>query len=119
MQHSHAVPLGDNRAVSSTVKLYIWAAIILVVAETIGAISIPLGPGKVVLLPMVWALLIGAGIGIFSRRMPSSVGLGLGDQVRSASILQPALLVFIAKLGMVVGGSLPLVFASGWALMFQ
>ncbi|MCI8209735.1 branched-chain amino acid ABC transporter permease [Pseudomonas sp. S25] len=119
MQHSHAATLGENRAVSSTVKLYIWAAVILVVAEAIGAISIPLGPGKVVLLPMVWALLIGAGIGIFSRRLPGPIGLSLGDQVRSASILQPALLVFIAKLGMVVGGSLPLVFASGWALLFQ
>jgi hypothetical protein len=119
MQHSHAMTLGDNRAVSSTVKLYLWAAFILVIAEAIGAISIPLGPGKVVLLPMVWALLIGAGIGLLSRRMPASIGLTQGDQMRAASILQPALLVFIAKLGMVVGGSLPVVFASGWALVFQ
>src|SRR5690606_5642901 len=119
MQHSQAVTLGDSRAVSSTVKLYVWAAVILIIAESIGAISIPLGPGKVVLLPMVWALLIGAGIGLISRRIPGTIGLDYGDQMRSASILQPALLVFIAKLGMVVGGSLPVVFASGWALVFQ
>ncbi|EPN04015.1 hypothetical protein A249_15081, partial [Pseudomonas syringae pv. actinidiae ICMP 18804] len=60
MQNSHAAASGDNQAVSSMVKLYVWAAVILVIAEMIGAISIPLGPGKVVLLPMVWALLIGA-----------------------------------------------------------
>lgn len=119
MQHIHAASLGNNQAVSATVKLYIWAAVVLVVAESIGAISIPLGPGKVVLLPMVWALLLGAAVGIMSRRMPGTIGVDTKAQLRSASILQPALLVFIAKLGLVVGGSLPIVFASGWALVFQ
>ncbi|MBX8497529.1 DUF3100 domain-containing protein [Pseudomonas cichorii] len=119
MQHSQAAVAGDKQAVSATVKLYIWAAIILIVAEMIGAISIPLGPGKVVLLPMVWALVLGAVIGIASRRMPGTIGVDHATQLRSASILQPALLIFIAKLGLVVGGSLPVVFASGWALLFQ
>lgn len=119
MQHTDTLAMRENSATSATVKLYIWAAIILIAAELIGAISIPLGPGKVVLLPMVWALLIGAGIGMMSRRMPGTIGVDTGAQVRAASILQPALLVFIAKLGLVVGGSLPVVFASGWALVFQ
>ncbi|EPN61008.1 hypothetical protein A235_23438, partial [Pseudomonas syringae pv. actinidiae ICMP 19079] len=105
MQNSHAAASGDNQAVSSMVKLYVWAAVILVIAEMIGAISIPLGPGKVVLLPMVWALLIGAMVGIASRRLPGSIGIDHGIQLRAASILQPALLIFIAKLGLVVGGS--------------
>lgn len=111
--------LGDNRAVSATAKLYIWAAVILVCAELIGSISIPVGPGKVVLLPMVWALLLGAGVGIASQRLPGTLGTDTRAQLRSASILQPALLIFIAKLGLVVGSSLPVVFASGWALVFQ
>ncbi|MFJ4145259.1 DUF3100 domain-containing protein [Pseudomonas sp. NPDC089734] len=119
MQHSQAAVAGDKEAVSATVKLYTWAAIILIAAELIGAISIPLGPGKVVLLPMVWALVLGAVIGIASRRMPGTIGIDHSTQLRAASILQPALLIFIAKLGLVVGGSLPVVFASGWALMFQ
>jgi hypothetical protein len=119
MQHSHAATIRDHRAVSATVKLYVWAAIILVFAELIGAISIPLGPGKVVLLPMVWALLLGATVGIASQRLPGTVGIDTRAQLRAASILQPALLIFIAKLGLVVGGSLPVVFASGWALIFQ
>lgn len=119
MHYSPAAVAGDKQAVSSTVKLYIWAAIILIVAELIGGVSVPLGPGKVVLLPMVWALLLGAVIGLASRRLPGTIGIDHRTQLRSASILQPALLVFIAKLGLVVGGSLPVVFASGWALMFQ
>jgi hypothetical protein len=119
MQHTQAATLGNNQAVSATVKLYIWAAVILIIAESIGAISLPLGPGKVVLLPMVWALLIGAAVGMVSKRLPGTIGVDTRAQFRSASILQPALLVFIAKLGLVVGGSLPVVFASGWALVFQ
>jgi len=119
MQHIQAATLDDNRAVSATTKLYIWAAIVLVLAELIGSISIPVGPGKVVLLPMVWALLLGAAVGIASKRLPGAIGLDNRTQLRAASILQPALLIFIAKLGLVVGGSLPVVFASGWALVFQ
>ncbi|WP_407316220.1 DUF3100 domain-containing protein [Pseudomonas sp. nanlin1] len=119
MQPTQTVPLGDQQAVSATVKLYIWAAVVLIAAEAIGAISIPLGPGKVVLLPMVWALLLGAMIGLASRRMPGSIGLDPATQLRAAAVLQPALLIFIAKLGLVVGGSLPVVFAAGWALVFQ
>lgn len=119
MQHIQAASFAEHRAVSATVKLYVWAAIILVLAELIGSISIPVGPGKVVLLPMVWALILGAAVGIASKRMPGTIGVDTRAQVRSASILQPALLIFIAKLGLVVGGSLPVVFASGWALVFQ
>lgn len=119
MQHTQAASLGDTRAISATVKLYLWAAVILLIAETIGAISLPIGPGKVVLLPMVWALLIGAAVGMASRRLPGTIGIDTRAQFRAASILQPALLIFVAKLGLVVGGSLPVVFASGWALVFQ
>ncbi|WP_372439044.1 DUF3100 domain-containing protein, partial [Pandoraea sputorum] len=119
MHHANTLAVREHNAVSATVKLYIWAAIILIIAEVVGALSIPLGPGKVVLLPMVWALLIGAAIGIASHRLPGSLAIDKRAQARAAAILQPALLVFIAKLGLVVGGSLPVVMASGWALVFQ
>ncbi|MCO8164910.1 DUF3100 domain-containing protein [Pseudomonas sp. 21LCFQ02] len=119
MHHANTLAVREHNAVSATVKLYIWAAIILIIAEVIGALSIPLGPGKVVLLPMVWALLIGAAIGIASHRLPGTLAIDKRAQARAAAILQPALLVFIAKLGLVVGGSLPVVMASGWALVFQ
>jgi len=111
--------VGQDRAVSDTVKLYIWAAVVLLIAELIGAISIPLGPGKVVLLPMIWALLLGAAVGLAGKRLPQGLSVSRSAQVRSAAILQYALLIFIAKLGLVVGGSLPTVIAAGWALAFQ
>lgn len=107
MQYTHASFLGDNGAVSATAKLYIWAAIILIFSELIGSVSIPLGSRKIVLLPMVWSLLLGAAVGIASKRLPNAIGIDTRTQLRAASILQPALLIFIAKLGLVVGGRSP------------
>ena len=40
-------------------KLYLFAFAIVVAAEFIGNVSIPLGPAKIVLLPLLWALLMG------------------------------------------------------------
>ncbi|MFF7710720.1 DUF3100 domain-containing protein [Pseudomonas sp. NPDC007930] len=119
MHNAPTASIGGHPAVSATAKLYLWAGVILILAEWLGAVSLPLGPGKVVLLPMVWALLFGAAVGLGSRRLPSALAITRSDQFRAAAVLQPALLLFVAKLGLVVGGSLPVVFASGWALAFQ
>jgi len=99
--------------------IYGWALLILVLSETIGSISIPIGPGKVVLLPMVWALLLGAAIGLFTTKSNTPYAVTKSRQILASYILQPALLIFIAKLGLVVGGSLPTIIKSGWALAFQ
>jgi len=40
-------------------------------------------------------------------------------QALAAAALQPALLLFVAKLGLLVGGSLPKILTAGWALVFQ
>lgn len=119
MQAQSSLAFGSECAVRSTVKIYLWAAVVLVLAELIGSISLPLGPGKIVLLPMVWALLIGAAVGMACQRMPGSIAVNKALQVKAAAILQPALLIFIAKLGLVVGASLDTVVRSGWALAFQ
>ncbi|MEI7428941.1 MAG: DUF3100 domain-containing protein [Betaproteobacteria bacterium] len=100
-------------------KLSIFALVILVIAEFIGSVTFNVGPGKVVLLPMIWALLIGATLGLMKNRMPGPLRIETGLQFSAAMILQPALLLFIAKLGLLVGGSIPKIIDSGWALMFQ
>ena len=111
LQHSHGT--------AGTLKLYAFAAIILVVSELIGSASLNLGVAKVVLLPMVWALLLGAAFGATRDRWPPAVALDRSLQFKAAAILQPALLLFIAKLGLMVGSSLPKLAAAGWALAFQ
>ena len=81
--------------------------------------SFNVGPGKVILLPMIWALLMGAVLGLAKDRLPSMMRIETGMQFDAAAILQPALLLFVAKLGLLVGGSIPKIIESGWALMFQ
>lgn len=102
-----------------TWKLYVFAVVILVVAELIGSVTFKVGPGKVVLLPMVWALIMGAIIGSLQSKMPGPLSLSQPLQFRAAAILQPALLLFVAKLGLMVGSSLPKIIGAGWALVFQ
>lgn len=100
-------------------KLYLFAFVLVIVAELIGNVSIPLGPAKIVLLPLLWALLMGAAVGLASKRLPPGIAVGTELQCVAAAILQPALLMFIAKLALLVGGSLPKLAASGLGLVFQ
>ena len=101
------------------VKLYGIALVIMVAAELIGSATFNVGPGKVVLLPMIWALLMGGVLGLAKNRLPAPLRIDTALQFDAATILQPALLLFVAKLGLLVGGSIPKIIASGWALMFQ
>lgn len=100
-------------------KLFFYAAVILLIAEFIGSFTFKIGPGKVVLLPMIWALLLGAALGVASDRWGGIARLDVKTQFLAAAILQPALLLFVSKLGLLVGGALPKLAAAGWALAFQ
>lgn len=71
------------------------------------------------MLPMVWALLIAAGIGIAQRHLPEPVRITRKLQAYAGSLLNAGLLLFIAKLALTVGGALPEVRRAGWALLFQ
>ena len=101
-------------------KVFVFAAVTVLIAEAIGARTIPLGGAySVVLLPLLWALLIAAGWGIARPYLPGPLKITNGMQAISAAVLQPALLIFCAKLGLLVGWSLPKILSSGWALAFQ
>lgn len=100
-------------------KLLVYAAAILIVAEFIGSFTFSVGPGQVVLLPMIWALLMGGALGLLSERWKSGLRLDVKTQLLAAAVLQPALLLFVSKLGLMVGSALPKLAASGWALAFQ
>jgi len=112
------VLVGDSEA-TRFAKLSFFALVIMVIAELIGSVTFNVGPGKVVLLPMIWALLMGAALGLAKNRVPGLLRVETGMQFSAAMILQPALLLFVAKLGLLVGGSIPKIIESGWALMFQ
>ena len=105
--------------IGSIAQVFALALIIAVVSEWFGPLPIELGVGKVVLLPMIWALLIGLTLGLLSKRMPAPLKLSLQNQHLAAAILSSALFLFIAKLGLLVGGSLPKLAEAGWGLALQ
>jgi hypothetical protein len=101
-------------------KLFVCTTICVVLAELIGSVMIPLGGSyRITLLPFLWALLIGAAWGIASPNVPAALRVDTGSQRLASAALQFALLLFIAKLGLLVGGSLPKILNAGWALVFQ
>ncbi|MDN4591882.1 DUF3100 domain-containing protein [Xenophilus aerolatus] len=100
-------------------KLLLVTLAVVALAESIGATQFKLGPGKVVLLPMLWALLIAAAWGIAQRRVPAAVRIDTGLQALAGGLLNAGLLLFVVKLGLTVGAALPMVRQAGWALFFQ
>jgi hypothetical protein len=103
----------------SVVQIFALALVIAALSEWLGPLSISLGVGKVVLLPMIWALLIGLVLGLCALRVPTPLRLSLHSQHLAAAILSSALFLFIAKLGLLVGGSLPQLAQVGWGLVLQ
>jgi len=118
MANSLAAQHSENNTFNGA-KLLVYAAVILTIAEFIGSVGFKVGPGKVVLLPMIWALLMGGALGLISDKWKSPLRLDTKTQFLAAAVLQPALLLFVAKLGLLVGGALPKLAAAGWALAFQ
>lgn len=109
--------VGDG---SNLTKLLVCTAVCVGLAELAGPVTIPLGGAyRITLLPFLWALLIGALWGVASPRLPAATRIDRGAQHRAGLALQFALLLFIAKLGLLVGGSLPRILGAGWALVFQ
>jgi hypothetical protein len=104
---------------SENARLYVVAFTIVLAAEFIGIVNFSVGPGNIVLLPMLWALLIGAVWSLAENRLPGPLQIGMALQRRASAVVQLALLLFIAKLGLLVGGSLPKLAAACWAMLFQ
>ena len=110
----------DGRlGISGPVRLFLFALAAVAIAESIGNVTIPLGSNKIVLLPLLWALLIGAALGLAAPRMPGVLKVSVSEQRLASAFLQPTLLIFIAKLGLLVGGSVPKILSAGWSLVFQ
>lgn len=88
-------------------------------SELIGNVSIPLGFTKVVLFPFLWALLFCAAISVLQRRLDTLRARSVAMQTLSGHFVQVAILLFVAKLGFIVGENLRLIIDAGWILVLQ
>lgn len=116
MPAAPSVPLATT---TGKLRLAVVTLVVVAIAETIGAVQFKLGPGKVVLMPMLWALLMAAAWGIASKSVPQATRIGPPLQSFATGLLNAGLLLFIVKLGLTVGAALPKVKEAGLALVFQ
>lgn len=95
-------------------KIYLLALFFVVIADAIGQIEIPLGPGKFILFPIFYSLILGILSG------PQAAKIMKSNQVKAASkLVIVAICPFIAKLGINAGASIETVISAGPALLLQ
>jgi hypothetical protein len=95
-------------------KIHGLVLVLVIVSELIGAKSFQVGPGKAVLLPMLYALVIGLSLG------PKGFKIVNLDEMKIASpLIGVSVLLLIAKYGTTIGPSIPLLIKAGPALLAQ
>lgn len=95
-------------------KLHIIVLILVVLAELIGTKKYQLGPGTLVLLPMLYALLLGVLTGPKFLKI-----VDLEDMKAAEPLITVSVLLLMAKYGTNIGPTLPLIIKSGPALILQ
>lgn len=103
-----------GQRVRAEYKIYLLAVLFVLAADAIGQIEIPLGPGKFILFPIFYSLILGILSG------PQAAKLMKKKEVKAASkLVIVAICPFIAKLGINAGASLETVISAGPALLLQ
>ncbi len=90
-----------------------------VIAEWIGNISIPVLVTNVALFPFLWALLACIVISLVMRRMMHAGSAFIRPQSLASDFVQIAILLFIAKLGFIVGMNVLKILEAGPVLILQ
>jgi len=95
-------------------KIHGIALILVIVAELIGIIKFQVGPGTIVLLPMLYALIFGI---LLSPKFLKVVNMK--DMTDANSLITVTLMLLMARYGTLIGPNLPKIIASGPALILQ
>ena len=95
-------------------KIFILAFVFIVIADSIGQIQVPLGPGTLILFPIFYSLIMGVLSG------PEVLKIFDKKEVKAASkLVIVAICPFIAKLGINAGASIEVILSAGPALILQ
>ncbi|NLY53303.1 MAG: DUF3100 domain-containing protein [Firmicutes bacterium] len=93
-------------------KVHLLALGMVIIAESIGTIRFQLGPGTVLLLPMLYALVIG-------MFLPSLRLVNNEDMETASPLIGFAVMFLTAKMGTSIGPNLSSIFKAGPALILQ
>lgn len=95
-------------------KIFILAFVFIVIADSIGQIQVPLGPGTLILFPIFYSLIMGVLSG------PEVLKIFNKKEVKAASkLVIVAICPFIPKLGINAGASIEVILSAGPALILQ
>lgn len=95
-------------------KLHLIVLVLVIIAELIGTKKYQLGPGTLVLLPMLYALLLGVLTGPKFLKI-----VDMEDMKAAEPLITVSVLLLMAKYGTNIGPTLPLIIKSGAALILQ
>lgn len=96
------------------IKLHLLVLGLVVISEFIGVISIPIGIGNIVLLPMLFAMVFGVLI------TPKFLNIAKEKEMDDAgSLIGLTLMLLMAKYGTNIGPTLPKILAASPALILQ
>lgn len=99
-------------------RLHLATLIITVIAEAIGIIILPIGIGSILLLPLLYAFVMG--LLVNPNVIPAAKALITRREVRAASpMIVIAIMPFIAKFGTIIGPSMQTIIDAGPALILQ
>lgn len=93
-------------------KVHLTALILVIIAERIGIKSYKLGPGNVLLLPMLYALVFGAILALLKV-------IKRPEMETASPYIGLSVMFLIAKIGTTIGPNLKSIFTAGPALILQ
>ncbi|MDR2631241.1 MAG: DUF3100 domain-containing protein [Spirochaetaceae bacterium] len=96
------------------IKLHVLVLILIVVAEFIGTKNIQVGPGRIVLVPMLYALILGILLTLKFVKVAK-----LKDMEDASSLIGLTLMLLMARYGTLVGPTLDQIIAASPALILQ
>ena len=99
-------------------RLHGSVLVITVIAELVGVIAVPIGIGSILLLPLLYAFVMGL---LINPNVISGARALIRDrEVHAASpLIVIAIMPFIAKFGTIIGPSMEQIIAAGPALILQ
>lgn len=105
---------GLKERIKAEYRIFLAAFIFILIADSIGQIKIPLGPGTLILFPIFYSLLLGILSG------PQTAKFFKQKEVQAASkLVIVCICPFIAKLGINAGANIEAVLSAGPALLVQ
>lgn len=95
-------------------RIHVFALIIVIISELIGTKKVPMGPGVLLFLPMLYAMVIGAVVS-----WPKLKVLKLPEMNAASAALGVLTFMLITKLGVMIGPAFGKLLNSGLALSLQ